>query len=443
MIGRRSTTSAPLSEPEVALPAKYQGGLQGVGNGQVIGWAWSPAEPDARIVVKIVVDGEIVAEGVAGLERIDLVAAGMGDGAHGFVVDLPAAAATAGHHRILALVGPDLVALDPSPSFWQEATPRSAWSEVIFQPGGRLGPPVADPPLEERAHAVIAQGGWLFDAEDFQTQSSPSAGEVEELVKRLETTTAALAAIGVYYLPVVAGPKALMHTDIVDPRLATGRLWLDALRIRLRDSNNAELFSLLPPLRDAARRVACYHRTDADWNDVGAFFVARALAKELAKRIPGLCPPTASELHLCQVPGYLGSLADATLHELIDDVLVPVDTEVGPEEGVAIDRRSMRALRMPLDDHLAGTDGVHTRLYVQAEDVMRPASKGIRLAVVGDGQALGPLTWLAECAERTTFWWSASLQMNRLELELPHAVVHLIRMRSLPGLLKTDYGSGC
>jgi SGNH hydrolase-like domain, acetyltransferase AlgX len=441
MIGRRSTAPAPLAEPEAVLAPKYEGGLQGVGNGQVIGWVWSPAEPDARIVVKIVLDGEIVAEGVAELERLDLAAAGKGDGAHGFVIDLPATAAAAGRHRILALAGPDLVALDPLPSFWQEATPRSAWSDVTFQSGGRLGPPVADPPAQRRARAVVAPGGWLFDADDFQAPSIPSAAEVDELAARIEATTAALAAIGVHYLPAVAGPKALVHTDIVESRLAAGHLWLDALGERLRDSDSAELFSLVPPLRDAARRVSCYHRTDADWNDAGAFFAARALAKELAKRIPGLCPPAASELHLLQVPDYLGSLADATLHELIDDVLVPVEAEVEPEPGVALDRRSMRALRMPLEDHLAGRDGVHTRLFVQAEDVRRPGSEGIRLAVVGDGMARGPLAWLAECAERTTFWWSATPALDQLELELPHAVVHLIRMRALPALLETDYGS--
>jgi len=420
----------------------YEGGLQGVGNGQAIGWAWSPGDPDARIGVKIVLDGEVVAEGSAQLERPDLAAAGKGDGAHGFVIDLPAAAAAAGRHRILALAGPELAALDPSPSFWHEASSQSVWSGVSFQPGGGIGAPVADPPVEGRSRAVLGLGGWLFHADDIQAPSSPAADEVGELAARIEATTAALAAIGVHYLPAVVGPKALAHTDIVEPRLAAGHLWLDALCERLRDSDGAELFTLMAPLRDAARRVACYHRTDADWNDVGAFFAAKALAKELAKRIPGLRPPVAGELHLLPVPGYLGSLADAMLHELIDEVLVPVEAEVEPEPGLALDRRSMRALRMPLEDHLASSDGVHTRLYAQAQDIRRLGSEGIRLAVVGDGAALGPLAWLAECAERTTFWWSPTLPLDRLELELPHAVIHLIRMRALPGLLETGYGAG-
>jgi hypothetical protein len=441
MIGRRSSAPAPLVEPEAPVAPEYEGGLQGVGNGQAIGWVWSPQDPHARVAVKVALDGEIVAEGIAELERIDLVALGKGDGAHGFVIGLPATAATAGCHRILALAGRELVALDPSPSFWQEAAPQSPWSEVSFEPDGRLGPAAAEPPSQGRARAILAAGGWLFEADDFQAPSAPTAGELDELTARIEATTAALGDIGVHYLPAVIGPKALTCAGIVDSHLAAGHLWLDALCERLRDSDSAELFSLGPPLRDAARKVSCFHRTDADWNDAGAFFAARALAKELAKRIPGLRPPTTDELHLRQISEYFGSLADATLHELIEDVLVPVEAEVQPERGIALDRRSMRALRMPLDDHLAGMVGVHTRLYVQAEDVRRPGCEGIRLAVVGDGAALGPLAWLAECAERTTFWWSGTLQLDRLELELPHAVVHLIRMRELPALLQTGYGS--
>lgn len=37
MIGRRSSAPAPLVEPEAPVAPEYEGGLQGVGNGQAIG----------------------------------------------------------------------------------------------------------------------------------------------------------------------------------------------------------------------------------------------------------------------------------------------------------------------------------------------------------------------------------------------------------------------
>jgi hypothetical protein len=302
---------------------------------------------------------------------------------------------------------------------------------------------LAEPPVQSSSRAILAPGGWLFDADDFQAPAAPPADEIDALAARIEATTAALSAIGVHYLPAVVGPKALACIGIVPSRLAAGHTWVGALRERLRDSDSAELFPLVPALRDATQRFSCYHRTDADWNDAGAFVAARALAKELAKRIPGLRPPVAGELHLRQVPDYLGSLAAAALHELIEDVPVPVDAEVEAEVGVALDRRSMGALRMPLDDHLDAVEGLHTRLYTQAPDVRRPGSEGIRLAVVGEDFALGPLAWLAECAERTTFWRATTPPLKQLELELPHGVVHLIRMRAFPGLLAAGYGADC
>lgn len=433
----------------------YEGGLQGVGNGQAIGWAWNPRDPGARVAVTIALDGEVVAEGVAALERPDLAAAGKGDGAHGFVIDLPVITGAA-RHGILALAGPELAAINVSPSFWHEAAADSPWAGVAFHPGERLGAPVAAPPAMGARRAVLAPGGWLFDAEDFDRSSTPETGQVEELAARIEATSTMLAELGVHYLPAVIAPKALLCGGLIESPsahpdapesvedtaapAAAGQSWLQALRQRLRDSDRVELFSLVEPLRDAGRRVSCYHRTDADWNDAGAFFAARAIAKELAKRLPNLRPPTAEDLHLLQVPDFRGSLAEAALYELREDVLVAVQSSVEPEAGVAFDPRRRRALRMPLDDHLAGADGVHTRLYVQAEDVRRAGSEGIRLAVIGDGAALAPLAWLADCAERTTFWWSSMPDLRALELELPHAVIHLIRMRELPTLLRGAYG---
>jgi len=66
------------------------GRLEGIVDGRVLGWAWSPGSPLERIWVAVFVDGEPVGLVAADLERSDLLAAGVGDGAHGFAVPLPA-----------------------------------------------------------------------------------------------------------------------------------------------------------------------------------------------------------------------------------------------------------------------------------------------------------------------------------------------------------------
>nr|WP_019367387.1 tetratricopeptide repeat protein [Pseudomonas luteola] len=49
-------------------------------DGRAYGWAFTPAQPEKRLAIDIVVDGEIVAHGRAELLRDDLQKAGLGDG---------------------------------------------------------------------------------------------------------------------------------------------------------------------------------------------------------------------------------------------------------------------------------------------------------------------------------------------------------------------------
>ena len=57
--------------------------------GLVSGWCWDPEEPDRRVKLIVLVDGEPVATTVADLFRADLELAGIGDGAHAFSCLLP------------------------------------------------------------------------------------------------------------------------------------------------------------------------------------------------------------------------------------------------------------------------------------------------------------------------------------------------------------------
>jgi len=80
--GRRGTAAE-------ALP--LSGNLDAVRpDGSVIAWCWSPAEPARRRMVSVLVDGAEVARGLCDQPRPDLLGAGVGDGAHGMALMLPA-----------------------------------------------------------------------------------------------------------------------------------------------------------------------------------------------------------------------------------------------------------------------------------------------------------------------------------------------------------------
>lgn len=64
------------------------GFVEYAGINRVSGWAYDSSAPSARLEVTVRIGDEFYASGVADIERHDLVLAGIGDGKHGFAIDL-------------------------------------------------------------------------------------------------------------------------------------------------------------------------------------------------------------------------------------------------------------------------------------------------------------------------------------------------------------------
>jgi hypothetical protein len=64
------------------------GFVEYAGINRVSGWAYDSRVPSARLEVTVRIGDEFYASGVADIERHDLVLAGIGDGKHGFAIDL-------------------------------------------------------------------------------------------------------------------------------------------------------------------------------------------------------------------------------------------------------------------------------------------------------------------------------------------------------------------
>ncbi|MFI5010335.1 MAG: hypothetical protein ACHQDY_08695, partial [Solirubrobacterales bacterium] len=156
MSPRLSTGSTANGRASADRTPRYEGALQGVGNGVALGWVRDGSDGEARVQVSLVVDGEIVAEGIADVARPDLLDAGHGDGAHGFLLALPDRLQTPGRRTVLVLAGPDRIPIPATPSFWQQPSPDGAWSDVVFVPGGALSASVPPPPAAENRRAVLA-----------------------------------------------------------------------------------------------------------------------------------------------------------------------------------------------------------------------------------------------------------------------------------------------
>jgi hypothetical protein len=414
--------SAPATEQEARA---YEGILQGVGNGVALGWAADRKHPHERVPVALVVDGEIVAEGVASEPRPDLADMDLGDGAHGFLIALPERLQTPARRRIVALAGVERVPLTPAPSFWHKPLADGAWSDVVFEAGGALSAKVPDPPSRAGDRRAVCEERWLFLEEEETGREMVSEAHCASAIAGLAEHARECGELGIAYIPALIPYKR----EVLTGERTGERTGLVALHAGLRDVNDVELLDLLSVLRDAARGGCPYHRTDADWNDRGAFYVARALLKEAHKRVPALRPPAPGDLRVRPVPGYRGTLADAPKLRRKGGELVEYEIEVPSEPGIALDPSRLRALRMPVEQHLADAGEAHLRVYATPEQ-----DEEARVAVVGDEAALSLVPWLAERTSRTTFFWSRELPWAQLELELPRVLLHVLRESDLARL---------
>ena len=73
----------------VRRPRRIDGFVDGCVAGEIRGWALEPGAPGRRVHVVALCEGQVVAEALADLSRMDLIQEGRGDGRHGFRLKLP------------------------------------------------------------------------------------------------------------------------------------------------------------------------------------------------------------------------------------------------------------------------------------------------------------------------------------------------------------------
>jgi hypothetical protein len=81
-----------------------EGYLDAVDPIQIRGWAYDPSRPDEAVVVRIMLDDKLIAEGPAKLFRDDLEKDGIGDGSHAFIFNLERSLTAAEISKISARV---------------------------------------------------------------------------------------------------------------------------------------------------------------------------------------------------------------------------------------------------------------------------------------------------------------------------------------------------
>ena len=109
------------------------GRLEAVVDGVAVGWAYDWSDPQSRVAVELSVDGQIVASAVADVPRRTLAEEGLGDGRHGFFVELPARLRDGGEHAIAAVFSASGKRLKASGAFAASASSAAQeWTGTRF-----------------------------------------------------------------------------------------------------------------------------------------------------------------------------------------------------------------------------------------------------------------------------------------------------------------------
>ncbi|BBL76476.1 glycosyltransferase family 2 protein [Methylomagnum ishizawai] len=92
----------PVEEYGTAFAGEYGG----VRDGYLTGWVWNAARPSEFVGLRLLIDGEVAAEGLANIRRRRLAEMKIGDGRHGYSLGIPKRFVDAESHRV------ELVTLD-------------------------------------------------------------------------------------------------------------------------------------------------------------------------------------------------------------------------------------------------------------------------------------------------------------------------------------------
>ncbi len=109
------TAIALAGGPKLITCNRFEGFYDNLTCGSAAGWAWNRSQPAAVVNVDVVEAGAVIATVPANQFRGDLLAAGKGNGYHGFVFNLAALLADGKTHSISTRISPSGPELPPGP----------------------------------------------------------------------------------------------------------------------------------------------------------------------------------------------------------------------------------------------------------------------------------------------------------------------------------------
>jgi SAM-dependent methyltransferase len=434
---RRGVAAASSEQAANTGGSAMNGVIETVADGRLKGWVLHRNDPQRHVSLDVFVDNKLVRKAVADLPRSDLTGPKLGDGAHGFSVQLPTHALDGRPHYLAAAARGDGFGV-PLAEDWEQC--------CVAQPSGtRFAPMRYDPHPPDLPDPRVLEGqdGWAFLCDDANGNLDQLLGELRFTASDLrdyrailERRSHELERLGIPYIFAVAPSKEAIHperlpqtTPLVGPP-QTARQLLDYLSES--EVRTVDLHAVLRPRALAGEEL--YYRRDAHWTYDGAYHAALALLE--AVRAAGVQAQSPAPQNLTWVPErFVGDLADKPAVALIDGRLQEVAQAVpaGTEE---VARRpgygslGLRQLGVPPQLEVSPT-----RPTVVLENHLAPRAP--RALVYRDSSARWTLPFLASAFSWSAWLWRPTLDFELIARERPDVVVQIVTERFL---LRVPYG---
>jgi hypothetical protein len=279
--GLADPDSSPVSPDNGPAPDRFalNGAMSAVRGGRLSGWAADRANPAERLSLDVYVNACLVRKCVAD-RWADEAEQALGDGHHGFEVELPVRLLDGGVHHVTVAPSGVKATLPAAPAWSEHNVSQPDGTRFERMRWGKEAPALPGPCLIE------GRDGWAFLCNDANGSLDQLLGDLvftdadvrlyrDILLRREEH----LSALGIPYLFAIAPSKETIHVEALPDTIPAHLrpMLAGQLATALHDSA-VRIVDLRAALRGAAlagREV--YYRRDCHWNWEGGLIAAQCL----------------------------------------------------------------------------------------------------------------------------------------------------------------------
>jgi alginate O-acetyltransferase complex protein AlgJ len=425
------TSTSPQATPAL------NGMVSAVQEGRLSGWAADQTDPAKRLSLDIYIDACLVRKCVADRWSGEAERA-LGDGLHGFEVELPVRLLDGGTHYVTVATSGVKATLPDAPDWSEHNISQPDGTRFERMRWGSEAPELPGPCLIE------GRDGWAFLCNDANGSLDQLLGDlrftdpdVRTYSDILRAREERLSALGIPYLFAFAPSKETIHVEALpdtisaylQPQLA------GQLEAALRDSP-VRIVDLRAPLRSAAlagREV--YYRRDCHWNWEGGLIASQRLLD--AVRRAGLHEVHLDERRITWMDStYRGDLVGKPRTRFRDGRLLNASQETEPDVLESDRRPDLNAMGVRTVETPAHLEVSKTRPSVVLINDERPDAP--RAIVYRDSFGEHVRPFLGAAFSWSAWLWRPSVDVPLIEREQPDVVIQIVAERFLANIPTED-----